>query len=111
MNVAGVPWTRKDKVSLWTWPVGPWFPVGVVGMAMVGGTGVTPVAVTAYSVLTFVFVSETEKRPVSLNDVPHGFLRLGSVSGARPGMSEIRLVCTYAVWEATAWLSARVAPE
>src|SRR5437868_12452069 len=111
MNVAGVPFTRKDEVSLWTWPVGPWLPVAVVGMATVGGTGVTPAAVTAYSVLTLVFISETEKRPVSLNDVPHGFLRRGSVSWARPGMSEIRLVWTYPVWEATARLSARVTPE
>src|SRR5436309_918096 len=81
-------------------------------MATVGGTGVTPVAVTAYSVLTLVFVSEIEKRPVSLNDVPHGFLRLGSVSWAFSlARSEIRLVWTYPVWEATARLSARVTPE
>ena len=45
-------------------------------MATVGGMGLTPAAVTAYRVLTLVFVSETEKRPVSLNDVPHGSLRL-----------------------------------
>src|SRR5262245_51905563 len=83
----------------------------MVGTETVGGTGVTPAAVTEYSVLTLVLVSETEKRPVSLNEVPHGSLRLGSVSWARPGMSEIRLVWTYPVWEATAWLSARVTPE
>src|SRR3954466_2414918 len=80
-------------------------------MATVGGTGVTPAAVTEYSVLTLVFVSETENRPVSLNDVPQGSLRRGSVSWARPGMSEIRFVWTYPVWEATARLSARVTPE
>src|SRR6516165_2513597 len=102
MNVAGVPFTRKDEVSLWTWPVGPWLPLAVVGMAIVGDAGLTPAAVTEYSVLTLVFVSETENRPVSLNDVPHGSLRLGSVSWARPGMSEIRLVRTYPVWGATA---------
>src|SRR3954454_1035834 len=105
MNVAGVPFTRNDEVSLWTWPVGPWFPVAVVGIAIVGATGLTPAAVTEYSVLTLLFVSETEKRPVSLNDVPHGSRRLGSVNWARPGMLEIRFVWTYPVWEATAWLS------
>src|SRR5438105_8409307 len=80
-------------------------------MATVGDAGLTPAAVTAYSVLTLVFASEIENRPVSLKDVPHGFLRLGSVSWARPGMSETRLVWTYPVWEATAWLSARVTWE
>src|SRR5262245_40466555 len=94
MNVAGEPFTRNDEVSLWTWPVGPWLPVAVVGMAIVGGAALTPAAVTEYSVLTLDFVSDTEKRPVSLNDVPHGFLRLESVSWARPGMLETRLVWT-----------------
>src|SRR6266852_2785949 len=80
-------------------------------MAIVGGTSLTPAAVTEYSVLTFVCWSETEKRPVSLNEVPHGFLRLGAVSWARPGMSETRFVWTYPVWGAMAWLSARVTWE
>src|SRR6516164_6042803 len=104
MKVAGAPsLSTKDGVSLWTSPVGPWREVvAMVRRATVGPAGMTPAAVTEYSVLTLAVVSATEKRPVSLNVVPHGSLRLGSVNWARPGMSEIKLVWTYPVWEATA---------
>src|SRR5579883_813334 len=33
MKEAGLVPTRNDVVLFWTWPVGPWGPVGVVGMA------------------------------------------------------------------------------
>ncbi|HEX5269373.1 MAG TPA: hypothetical protein VFW33_02745 [Gemmataceae bacterium] len=48
--------------------------------------------------LTLAVVSATEKRPASLNVVPHGSLTLGSVRRARPGTSEIRLDWTYPGW-------------
>src|SRR5262245_12049754 len=86
MNEAGVPFTTKDEVSLLACPLGPCCPAGVV--ATVGDSALTPAAVTEYSVLTLVCWSETEKEPSALNEVPHGFLRLGSVSWAKPGMSE-----------------------
>jgi hypothetical protein len=35
---------------------------------------------------------ETQKGLVALNDIPHGFFKLGSVNAAIPGMSETRLV-------------------
>src|SRR6516165_4546625 len=89
--VAGMPFTRNDAVSLKTWPVGPCGPmVGV--KAIVPGTWLTPAAVTAYCVLTFAAWSEIEKGPVALSEIPHGFLRLGSVIWARPGTSETRFV-------------------
>jgi len=87
-----VPFTRNDEVSLLACPLGPGCPAGVV--ATVGDSALTPAAVTEYSVLTLVCWSETEKEPSALNEVPHGFLRLGSVSWARPGMSETRFVST-----------------
>src|SRR6516164_395507 len=100
MNEAGVPFTRKDEVSLLVWPVGPCAPagmVGMVGMATVGDSALTPDSCTAYSVLTLVFWFEIENEPSPLNEVPQGFLRLASVSRARPGMSETRLVWIYAL--------------
>src|SRR5690242_8901028 len=105
MNEAGMPFTRNDEVSLLACPLGPGCPAGVV--ATVGDSALTPAAVTEYSVLRLVCWSETEKEPSALNEVPHGFFRLGSVIWARPAMSETRLVCAYPVWEAMAWLSIR----
>src|SRR5215472_8978054 len=96
MNEAGVPFTRKDEVSLLASPVGPCGPAAVVGMATVGDSALTPASVTAYSVLTLVLWFAIENEPSALNEVPQGFLRLGSVSIARPGMSETKLVWAYA---------------
>src|SRR6516162_3531904 len=99
--VAGVPFTRKDEVSLKTWPVGPCGPSAVVGMAIVLGTWLTPAAVTVYWVLTFAAWSEIEKGLLALSEIPQGFLRLGSVIWARPGTSETRFVWTYPFWLGT----------
>ena len=73
MNEAGVPFTRKDEVSLATWPVGPRDrgPGLLCRMVTVGDTSLTPAAVTEYCVLTLVIWSETEKEPsASLRDSP-----------------------------------------
>src|SRR6516165_11278387 len=100
--VAGVPFTRKDEVSLNTWPVGPCGPLVVVGMAIVPGTWLTPAAVTVYWVLTFVAWSEIEKGPLALSEIPHGFLRLGSVIWAFwLAKSETRFIWTYPFWLGT----------
>src|SRR6516164_6336425 len=108
MNSAGMPFTRKDDVSLLAWPVGPWGPVAVVGKATVGDSARTPDSCTAYSVLTFVCWFEIENEPWAPNEVPHGFLRLESVSRARPGISETRLVWTYALGTARSSRASRL---
>ena len=46
MKWDGWPLSTNDVVVLATWPVGPWGPAAVVGMATVSGTFVTPAAVT-----------------------------------------------------------------
>ncbi len=47
MKAAAVPFTGKDVVLFWTWPVGPWGPVAVVGMVTTRAFRVMPAAVTA----------------------------------------------------------------
>src|SRR5262249_47624983 len=89
MKEAVVPPTRKDMMALFcTWPVG----AGTVTGAR--GTVTTPEAVTVYSAELAAAASETQKGLAPLKETPHGFLRLGSVKLARPGMSDTRLVCT-----------------
>src|SRR5262249_54124192 len=71
-------------------------------MAIVPGTWLTPAAVTAYWVLTFVFWSEIEKGLLALSEIPQGFLRLGSVIWAFAlARSETRFVWTYPFWLGT----------
>ena len=93
------PFTGNDEVLvLLTWPVGPWGPVAVVGIAMlpVGGlTAVTLVtvvlSVTANRVAVLVPWFEVQKGLVVLCETPQGLTSLGSVMVASPGMSETRL--------------------
>ena len=56
------------------------------------GTCETPADVTEKRVLVLEPWLETQKGLVALKDTPHGLTRLGSVSWARPGMSETRFV-------------------
>src|SRR6516162_7291394 len=71
-------------------------------MAIVPGTWLTPAAVTAYCVLTFVFWSEIEKGLLALSEIPQGFLRLGSVIWAFAlARSETRFIWTYPFWLGT----------
>src|SRR5215471_1427278 len=103
MKCANLPspplFTRNDAVLvLLTWPVGPWGPVAVVGIAMfpVGGlTAVTLVtfvrSVTAKRVAVLVPWFEVQKGLVVLCEAPQGLTSSGSVIVASPGMSETRL--------------------
>src|SRR5260370_17853681 len=91
--------TGNDEVLvLLTWPVGPWGPVAVVGIAIlpVGGlTAVTLVtfvlSVTAKRVVVLVPWFEVQKGLRGLCETPQGLTGSGSVILANPGMSETRL--------------------
>src|SRR6266576_5985330 len=89
MKVAGVPFTGNDPATLLnTIPVGP------LGGAPPGMVTTNPWGVPAalYRVASPVPWSEVQKGDVAEKATPHGFLRLGSVLAARPGISETRLV-------------------
>src|ERR1700749_4572354 len=86
MKLDAVPPTRKlpAPAELNTWPVGP-------PGTETGACAVAPVPL--YTVDTFDAASDTQNGLVAEKEMPHGFLRLGSVTAARPGTSEMRLVC------------------
>src|SRR5262245_30846159 len=71
-------------------------------MATVGDSALTPASLTAYSVLTLVCWFPIENERSALNEVPQGFLRLGSVIWAFwLAKSETRFVWTYPFWLGT----------
>src|ERR1051325_4330612 len=82
--------TTKSGVPLKTMPVG-----AAVSLDPCGGGMVTVsasfCAFVLYSVDTPVPLSAIQKGLVGLKAMPQGFLRLGSVVTARPGMSDTRL--------------------
>src|SRR4051794_31324099 len=83
----------KSLVVLKTLPLGAAGGVTPGGVGMVIGEPTTrPEAL--YSVATPAWLSATRNWPSGVCERPQGFWRLGSVVGARPGMSEARLVCT-----------------
>lgn len=83
MNVAGAPATENAATLLKTWPV---VPDGVWTTRACG----TPAALYRVELLDTWF--DTQNGLLPKNDMPQGFLRLGSTLGAIPGMSEVRLV-------------------
>src|SRR6266513_401667 len=82
----------KSELPLKTIPVG-----ADGGTPPKGGGTVTTSGIfwpaPVYSVETPVPLSATHQGLVALAVRPHGLTRSGSVTGARPGISETRLVC------------------
>src|SRR5579862_8340466 len=78
------------------WPVGaPTAPAPAEAGAGIATTRGCGLPAPSYSVVTPAWLSETQMGVPGPTDVPHGFLRLGSVCAASPGMSETRFACRY----------------
>jgi hypothetical protein len=77
------------------WPVGePTAPFPADGGAGMATTSGCALPAPSYSVVTPAWLSDTQIGLPGPTDVPQGFLRLGSVCAAKPGMSDTRFVCT-----------------
>jgi hypothetical protein len=76
--------SRKELPPVKTCPVGP---PGTLTTSAFG------VPFAPYRVEVFVAWFETQNGLVAENDIPQGFRRFASVTGARPGTLETRLVC------------------
>jgi len=73
-----------------TWPLGPGTESGMVTCTAVDLVAVLEPGAVEYSVALSLAWLEIHKGEVGDSELPHGFFRLGSVTGAMPGTSEAR---------------------